>query len=452
MHRSTGHKIPAATAVALAAALALLAVSGSTGGSSQESGAGVLVAQWLSLPLIAWAGYQLLSGPGPGTAAKAWLILAAALLAVPLLQLLPLPGGGAGRAALVEDLALFGVEGPSRVSLLPGATLASAVFLLPALAMFALVLVLPGRARRWVAPAIVALAIASVLLGLAQLGAPQESPLNPYPQWRPAMGGLFANPNHQATLLVVAAVFASAWVTAALGAWPAERPHRLPVVVGSACLLLVALVALPLTGSRAGLVIAVLACGITVAAHLPAWRGGRVARTALLASAAVAGIGLLAGIRWMRVAAVEDLRAPLRALTMDIGHLFAPLGSGMGSFVRVFEQQAPAELLLGEYINHAHNEYAQWWLEGGIPAVLAMAVGVAALVVTLRALWRQPAHLRAPGVTALIALLAILAHSIVDYPLRTTSMLAVAAALAAIAAAAADTKTRNNSSHGTGDI
>lgn len=434
--RSANQAMPGATAAALAGALLLLAVSVATGGSSQESGVGLLLAQWLSLPLIAWAGYLLLSGPAPGIVTRAWLVLAAALLAVPLLQLLPLQGGGAGRAALADDLALFGVEGAARLSLLPGATLASAVFLLPALAVFGLVLVLPAHARRWVAAAIVALAMASVLLGLAQLGAPQESVLNPYPQWRPAMGGFFANPNHQATLLVVTAVFASAWVTAALGAWPADRPHRMPVLVGSACLLLLALVALPLTGSRAGLVIGVLACGVVVAVHLPAWRGGRATRVGLVASTTVAGLGLLAGIRWMRVAAVEDLRDPLRSATAGIGNLFAPAGSGMGSFVRVFEQEAPTELLLGEYINHAHNEYAQWWLEAGIPALLVMALGAAVLALTLRALLRLPAQARAPGLTALVAFVAIMAHSLVDYPLRTPALLTVAAALAGMVAAA----------------
>lgn len=56
---------------------------------------------------------------------------------------------------------------------------------------------------------------------------------------------------------------------------------------------------------------------------------------------------------------------------------------------------------------------------------------------TLRGLLRQPAHLRGLGVTALVALTAVLMHSLVDYPLRTPAMLAVAAALAGIAAAQA---------------
>ena len=103
----------------------------------------------------------------------------------------------------------------------------------------------------------------------------------------------------------------------------------------------------------------------------------------------------------------------------------------------MFEQEAPRELLMASYVNHAHNEYAQWWFAAGVPSVIAMALGAVALASTLHGLLRQPAHLRGLGVTALVALGAILAHSLVDYPLRTPAMLAVAAALAGLAAAQA---------------
>jgi len=144
----------------------------------------------------------------------------------------------------------------------------------------------------------------------------------------------------------------------------------------------------------------------------------------------------------MQVEAIDELRGPLRALTGEIAARFAPLGAGLGSYVPVFEQEAPRGLLMDSFVNHAHNEYAQWWLEAGVPAMLAMALGAAALALTLRGLLRQPPQARGLGVTALVALGAILAHSLVDYPLRTPALLAVAAALAGIAAAqAGHTKT-----------
>ncbi|MEN1957901.1 O-antigen ligase family protein [Luteimonas changyuni] len=422
----------------LASVCVLLALCVMTGGSSQESGGGEFAAQLLALPLLAWAGWRLLRQPG-GAIHAIWLALAAVLVAIPLLQSL-LPGGmgtGTGRAALVGDLAQFGVDGPKRWSLAPAATRSAAFYLLPALAIFAMVLSLPRAAHRRLAQLIVVLAVASLLLGVAQIGATQESPLNPYPQWKPAMNGFFANPNHQATLLVVAATLACARLAMVAGAWPPGRPHRLMHGTVAALVMLLAAVALPLTGSRAGVVLIILACALVVAAHWPAWRGGTRSRIALAASLAVAALALFLALRWMQVDAVDELRGPLRALTGEIAARFAPLGAGVGSYVPVFEQEAPRDLLMGEYINHAHNEYAQWWLEAGVPALVAMLLGAAALALTLLGLLRQPAQMRGLGMTALVALAAILAHSLVDYPLRTPAMLAVAAALAGIAAAQA---------------
>src|SRR5690606_5313707 len=137
-----------------------------------------------------------------------WTALAIAILAIPLLQLIPLPYAlvsiGEARALLQADLAAAGAPAATRATLDPAATRASLHALLPALAVFGLVLALPTHMHRRLAWFIAALAMASLLLGILQLGAPQESVLNPYPQWRPAMNGFFANPNHQATLLVVA--------------------------------------------------------------------------------------------------------------------------------------------------------------------------------------------------------------------------------------------------------
>lgn len=423
--------------IGLAAAGLLLALCLLAGGSSQESGAGVLLVQLLALPALAWAGWQLLQRPA-GPVHLAWLAFAAALVAIPLLQVL-MPGamGGEGRADLTRDLARFGIAAPAHWSLAPSATAAAGFQLLPALAVFALALTLPTAAHRRLVQLVIALAMASLVLGVAQLGAPQESPLNPYPQWAPAMNGFFANPNHQATLLVVAATLACARLAMVLGAWPPGRPHRVMHGTVAALVMLLAAVALPLTGSRAGVVLIILSCALVVAAHWPAWRGGTRGRIALAASLGVAALALFLALRWMQVEAIDELRGPLRALTGEIAARFAPLGAGVGSYVPVFEQEAPRALLMGNYVNHAHNEYAQWWLEAGIAAALAMVLGAAALALTLRGLLRQPPQARGLGVTALVALGAILAHSLVDYPLRTPALLAVAAALAGIAAAQA---------------
>ena len=431
-----------------ACATALLVLAVSTGGSSQIQGAGVLFLQLASLPCIAWVAWQRLQGQSPAWPWP-WTALVVALLAIPLLQILPVPaalaGWGEGRAALQADLAEFGAPAAGRISLAPDATLAALYMLLPALAVFGLTLALPRRGQQVLAWVIVGLAMASLLLGVVLLGSPAESPLNPWPHSGPSIRGFMANPNHQATLLLVAAVLAGSWLAAA----PArradgERTHA-GAVAAAIAVVVMAVVALPLTGSRAGGVLLILAAATVVAmGRVSARRLGKRGMALLGATAAVAAFGLFAALRWMRVDAVDEMRATLRDHTLDLASAHAPLGSGMGSFVQVFEQSTGGELSVHGYINHAHSEYAQWLLEAGLPALVAMALCAIALAASARALWRLPAHLRSPGLPALIALLAILGHSLVDYPLRTPALLVIAAALAGMLGAAV---LRDNAAH-----
>lgn len=440
--RQTADRPDAAHRINLVLAALLLLIALFSGGSSQESGVGVFALQLLSLPVIAWLAWQHARGiarPWPWQ----WTALAIAILAIPLLQLIPLPHAlasmGEARALLQADLATAGAPAATRATLDPAATRASLHALLPALAVFGLVLALPAHLHRRLAWWIAALAMASLLLGILQLGAPQESPLNPYPQWRPAMNGFFANPNHQATLLVVAGVLAAGWLFHA----PAREHRReqgrgrhVASMVAAGAVVVLAIGALPLTGSRAGVIIFILALAAVVATQR--WRlPGRRSRNALVSgSAAAAALGVFAAMRWMRMDAAQELRQPLRQATLEVAGAHAPLGSGAGTFVPVFEQATASELLMPSYVNHAHNEYVQWLLEAGVLALPAMGLALISLVAAGRAFLRLTPPARTAGACALLALLVIAAHSLVDYPLRTQSMLTVAAALAAIVASA----------------
>ena len=414
----------------------ILAIAMFVGGSSQEAGAGLAVAAALSLPLLAWGAWRWLRTDAAAAVPTAWLGLLALVAMLPRLQLLPMPAGwgGPGRRELYADLAAVGVAPAGRWSLAPDAVHASMLALLPAAAVFLLTLGLPARGQRIVVMVVVGLAMASLLLGLAQLGAPQESALNPYPEWAPAMNGFFANPNHQATLLVVAATLACAGSVRALHDWRKGRAQRGLAALAGAVALLLALAALPLTGSRAGVVLAILALGVMVALQRPFRLGSGRGRVALVAGIAAAVAGLVAALRWMRVDSVDELRAPLRAATAELAARYSPLGSGVGSYGPVFEQEAPPSLLMSEYVNHAHNEYVQWLLEAGLPAMGLMLAGTALLTVTFVAIQRQAPRDRVVAQSAFVALLVVLAHSLVDYPLRTPAMLAIAAALVGVAA------------------
>ena len=109
-----------------------------------------------------------------------------------------------------------------------------------------------------------------------------------------------------------------------------------------------------------------------------------------------------------------------------------PWGSGIGSFVPVFQQVLPESLMLPNYINAAHNDYAQVWMEGGIAGLLVAALCGLALFVALGGYLRGHAGERRLTWSALLGIFALLAHAGADYALRTPALSTVAALLAAV--------------------
>jgi O-antigen ligase len=127
----------------------------------------------------------------------------------------------------------------------------------------------------------------------------------------------------------------------------------------------------------------------------------------------------------------EDLRPKLWASIMPVVPDYLPLGSGVGSYVEVYQIHEPFELLRPTYSNHAHNEYLEVALTAGVPGMLLIAV---AAILVLAAAWRNrsgasPERLLGRlGVTIIVILACA---SVTDYPLR-TPILASLFVLAAI--------------------
>ena len=105
-------------------------------------------------------------------------------------------------------------------------------------------------------------------------------------------------------------------------------------------------------------------------------------------------------------------------------HGFAPLET---------RSVEPLEQLDPTFFNHAHNEYLETWLEAGW---LGAGLIIAFLIWYGRRLWAAwkagPSRERDLQRAASIALLAMLAHSGVDYPLRTATLAVLFALCAAI--------------------
>lgn len=417
----------------------LVCLGFATGGSSQETNLGVAITQLLALPVALHAAWCLSRDSLPRLA---WLALAAMslILLVPLLQLLPLPEAiwrlPAARQLLAQDLQTAGVDALHyRWTLTPSATLHALLSLLPAVAAFMGALALERRSQRQLLGLLVVLGMISLLLGILQVVGGPGSALILFPQWNPAMSGVFANPNHQGLMLVVTMLLGTGLAADAARRRREDHAPRWAPWPWIGIVVLTILV-IPSTGSRAGLLLAVLG----MAAVLPALgvirlRQRHSRRPNLLGLLTILGVvvvGVAATYGWTQADAMGDLRPKLLRATWALGWQHAPLGSGMGSFVQVFAQEAPTTLLQREYINHAHNEYVQWWLEGGLMALLTLVTSLVVLALATLRLRFAGQGARMLAMPALIAVVAFLLHSWVDYPLRTPALMLVAALLAGI--------------------
>lgn len=415
-------------------ALALLAVAVVFGGASQGNVLRLALVELASLPVLLLAIARL-------TRARAWpwiawpVALLAAVILVPLVQLIPLPPGVwtrlAGRADLVTALGLARVDQPwAPISLVPEATWRSLLALLPPAAMLLAVLGCEPRQRLWLLLALPVLALASMGLGLAQLAGGPHSPLYLYDIANFGLPiGVFANRNHQSSFLLVALPAVGLMMTEPLGA---ER-RRLPAVLGLALagLLVVGVIA---TRSRAG----VLLLGPVVVASLAiAWRRGRFAEGGRTLAALVCGLGVVGLIAAQFVVAKvlprfnmdhsPEFRFDAWPRVFAAARHYLPFGSGIGTFDPVYRSVEPLGLLQAAYFNHAHNDYLELWLETGLVGLTVLAVFAAWLAAAAVRAWSQGARARGGGVAMAGAVIAaiLLAHSLVDYPLRTEALATV---------------------------
>ncbi len=420
--------------LAIACVLSLAFV---TGGGSTDRGLGDVAAQLLALPLLMWS-VLALHRSGCSRLQCAALGVAALIVLTVALQLLPLTetwsGGTAARLALRADLQAAGVTKPlHQWSLSPSATELGLWSMLPALAVFVGTLAMPTERQPHLLLLLVALTALSLVLGYVQLGAPQDSFINPFPQWAPALNGVFANPNHQGTA-------AGICIVSIAGVLLSGRSKEVPLysrstrfALGGLAVFLFA--SLVLIDGRAMFLLTVLGL-VAVPLVLRRYGGGgryaTRARVLLTVLGAVASGVIVSAVRWLRFDDDWPVRGSVAEATFAMGAAHAPWGAGVGSFVAWFDQSAPSPLVEWEYINHAHNEYAQWWLESGLLGVLAV-LAVVALLASCYPRDRRGAGDLGLAVGAWMGCALLLLHSLVDYPLRTPALMTVAALLAGMA-------------------
>jgi len=105
---------------------------------------------------------------------------------------------------------------------------------------------------------------------------------------------------------------------------------------------------------------------------------------------------------------------------------YLPVGSGTGSFDAVFRSVEPLERLDPTFFNQAHNDYLETWLETGWIGGALIALFMAWFAARSWKAWTSGVSTqRDLQRAASVAIGVILAHSVVDYPLRTAAIATV---------------------------
>jgi O-antigen ligase len=390
------------------------------------------VVQLAALPLLAWALFRLTASQLDRGGQWA-IVLLCAILALPLLQLIPMPAslwsGLPGRREFASAYEAAGMALPwLPISLDPSATWLSVLALLPATAIFLAILSLDQRSRRVLILLLFVIVFASVVLDLLQTMDGEGSPLRFYAITnRDRAVGFFANANHNAAFLYSAIPFAVAW---AIGLVLDHRRNRAVGLALLALLTLMIIIGVTVTRSRAGMVLLIVA---SFSGVLLAWRhdrgqsGRRLLGIAIAASVVVLLVafqfGFVGFTQRFEQSGIEEIRWPVAQITSQAAIANLPFGSGFGTFVPVYDEFAPRTLLAVNYVNHAHNDWLELWLTGGAPAiVLAVGFLVWFAASTFR-LWSSsqrdgPVLDLALAQAASIVIVLILLHSVVDFPLR----------------------------------
>ena len=427
---------------------ALLVATVVMGGSARGDVLSLLVLRPLTAVIFITA--VVTAWPLAWRRAPSAVAIAASALLLCLVHLIPIPPEVwtrlPGREIAVDVYRAIGMPVPWHpLTLTPQHTWNAAFFLLAPVGALILTLSLtPPQVRRLLA---LLIGLAMLNAGIGALQSLGTASLHLYAITnRDFVVGLFANRNHAALSFACALPLLSIY-TGTQDNRDARQRLLIASLAVTAALLLVPMILL--TGSRAGLAWTALALPMMLWVHGRNARAGRFAAASpWIVAIALVGVAVIftlgerapALLRLAETGSASELRLSAVPVIWQAISDHWPFGSGIGSFTEVYGIYEPAHLLGPAYFNHAHNDFLELLLTGGLPAALLLAAGAASLVraatapkadLPIRAdRTDDPSWARAG--LSIIILLSL--ASVVDYPLRTPNLavlLAVAAALVA---------------------
>jgi O-Antigen ligase len=363
----------------------------------------------------------------------------------------PLPGGA---KALVSESSSLLMGDAHPFSVAPAASWAAAVSLIPCFAMLCGVSQLSDDARFKLALVLVGLGALSLLVGFVQIVQGPESGWRFFATTNPSEAvGFFANRNHFAALLYSTLILTAVWFAHSTNAFLKLRTlntHAILWFVLFAIVVIAVLAGVMMARSRAGLVLAGVAVAgiilLLVSSRTTSRRGRNNsghAHNRLVLAGVIFAILFAVQFGAMRILTrfdadpLEDLRLVLSPTTVALAQEAMPSGTGLGSFVPVYASIEKTQHLFSGFANRAHNDWAEFALETGLLGLIAGALFLAWWCMrSIRIMRRKrgpdfdPHRMLRQGASLIILLL--LCHSVVDYPLRTTSLSVIFAFCCAI--------------------
>ncbi|MEG3179124.1 O-antigen ligase family protein [Sphingomonas sp. LT1P40] len=416
------------------------------GGSSREDVPGLIVLRPLAIVCLA---IGLVGLTRDEIARFRWpLGLMLAWIGLILLHLVPLPPSLwttlPGRDLVAEAAVASGIPQPWRpLTMVPWRGWNAFYAACVPLAALVLAIRCTPEQRQSLVPLIVGIGLVSGALGVLQLAGGESIGLSLYGERSEGSPiGLFANRNHAAAFRCCLILMVPVLIRMVPDGSDGNRMRQ----ILAAMVVVLVFPLILVTGSRAGLMLAMLAIPLAAAIYLiPRNRNaGAKRRTMLWVAAVVGGLALLLMLsvtlarsdaldRLLATASADEMRLLSWGPIVEIARAYLPLGAGFGSFVEAYQVNEAAVLLQPSYLNHAHNDLLEIAMEGGIPALLLLAVAVlGSFFRTIRVArsWHGDDSFPYLAMLGAGVLLLLGLASLADYPLRTPALgcvLAIAA-------------------------
>lgn len=415
----------------------LIAIACLFGGGGVAYGLANLAVQLAALIILALNGSAMAAWLAKAPRSLTALVLVT--LAVPLIQLVPMPQAVwtslPGRTFVEEALRVVGASGWQSLSFDPARTFVAFTGLIAPFTVIALGWRAEGNGTGRIAMLIIAMGIANVFLGTAQVLGHNNFAVPYIENEMPGvLFGFFANRNTTGIFLVCCLLL--------LVSLPPRKVFSLAwqAKIGTAVVLATGVV---LTQSRTSIVLLAIPLALAVIRFVVLiiaqrqqgmQRGNTVLHTAL--GAALAGIVVAGGMATFasgsrvdtvlaRFEKTQERRPSIWEDSRYAAARYWPVGSGMGTFDEVFQQDESLEYVTERRAGRAHNDYLEIAIEAGI---LAIAVAAAWALWVAYAAWRAiTTPQRWPALAGAGILIATALQSLLDYPLRNQAMLCVAA-------------------------